>query len=180
MQSLLLNRRLASALILFLSLAKLEGQSNQASIAGNIVDSTGAAVPHAQVIASNRETGVSATAESSAAGSYRFPAVPLGSYNVSVTVLGFKVANYSGVIVQVNTVSTLDITLAVGSSTEQVTVEASAPSVQSETSELGGVITTKQAIELPLALGGVGALRSPEAFVFLQPGTIGPGTQNTK
>lgn len=168
-----------SILFLFLGLARVYGQSNQGSISGNIVDSTGAAVPHAQVIAKNKETGVLSTAESSDSGSYRFPAVALGSYDVSVTVPGFRTANYSGVLVQVNTVSTLDITLSVGSSTEQVTVEASAPSVQSESSELGGVITTKQAIELPLALGGVGALRSPEAFVFLQPGTIGPGTQNT-
>ncbi|RZU42395.1 carboxypeptidase-like regulatory domain-containing protein [Edaphobacter modestus] len=144
-----------------------------------MLDSTGAAVPHATIVAKNRETGFTSTAESSGAGSYRFPTVPLGSYDISVKMQGFKAANYSGVSVQVNTVSTLDITLEIGSSSEQVTVEASAPSVQSESSELGGVVTTKQVIELPLALGGVGALRSPAAFVFLQPGTIGPGTQNT-
>jgi hypothetical protein len=161
------------------AVGSLLGQSNQGSIAGNVLDSTGAAVPHAGVVAKNRETGFTSTAESSAAGSYRLPAVPLGSYDVSVQMAGFKAAHYSGVLVQVNTVSTLDITLEVGSSSEQVTVEASAPSVQSESSEVGFVVTTKQVIELPLALGGVGALRSPEAFVFLQPGTIGPGTQNT-
>src|SRR5215471_19416843 len=114
----MLSRGLTGVLILCVGLAELRGQSNQGSIAGNVVDSTGAAVPHAQVIAKNKETGVLSTAESSATGSYRFPAVALGSYDVSVTVPGFKAANYSGVLVQVNTVSTLDITLAVGSSTE--------------------------------------------------------------
>ena len=105
--------------------------------------------------------------------------MPLGSYDIAVTMPGFKTATYSGVVVQVNSIASVDVSLEVGSSSEAVTVEASAPAVQSESSELGGVVTTKQVIELPLALGGVGALRSPEAFVFLQPGTIGPGTQNT-
>ena len=170
---------LSFSVLVLLAAGSLFAQSNQGTIAGNVLDSTGAAVPHAAIVAKNRETGFTSTAESSGAGSYRFPTVPLGSYDISVKMPGFKAANYSGVLVQVNTVSTLDMTLEVGSSSEQVTVEASAPSVQSESSELGGVVTTKQVIELPLALGGVGALRSPEAFVFLQPGTIGPGTQNT-
>src|SRR6187402_263511 len=154
-------------------------QSNQGAIAGNVSDASNASVPHAAIVAKNRETGFTATTESSGTGSYRFPAVPLGTYDVTVTITGFRVAKYSGVQVQVNTVSSVDITLEVGSSSEFVTVEASAPSIQTESSEVGGVVTTKQVIELPLALGGVGALRSPEAFVFLQPGTIGPGTQNT-
>jgi len=174
------KRGLAILSVLIVSLTGVMiGQSNQGSIAGSVSDSTGAAVPHAAITAKSRETGAVLTAESSEGGSYRFPAVSLGTYDVSVTVPGFKKASYSGVIVQVNTISTLDITLEVGSSNEQITVEASAPSVQAESSELGGVVSTKQVIELPLALGGVGALRSPEAFVFLQPGTIGPGTQNT-
>src|SRR5947209_5244310 len=100
MRTKLLIKSLITVLILFLSVAQLQGQSNQGSIAGNIVDSTGAAVPHAKVIAKNKETGVLLTAESSDTGSYRFPAMALGSYDVSVAVPGFKVANYSGVQVQ--------------------------------------------------------------------------------
>lgn len=167
------------AIALLFTLANASAQSNQGTVAGNVQDSSGAAIPHVEIKARNRDTGFEATTESSGTGSYRFPAVPLGTYTVSADMQGYKTGNYSGVIVQVNTVSTLDILLAVGSTSESVTVEASAPSLQTESSEIGGVVTTKQVIELPLALGGVGALRSPEAFVFLQPGTIGPGTQNT-
>lgn len=158
---------------------KLTSQSNQGTIAGNVLDVSGAAVPHASVVAKNRDTGYTGTTESSATGSFRFPAVPLGRYDVSITATGYRVTNFEGVLVQVNTVTSLDANLSVGSTNEAVTVEASAPTLQTESSEVGGVVTTKQVIELPLALGGVGALRSPEAFVFLQPGTIGPGTQNT-
>ena len=159
--------------------SRLPAQSNQGTIAGNVLDASGGAVPQAPIVARNRDTGYTATTQSSATGSYRFPAVPLGTYDVEITANGYRTAKYSGVLVQVNTVTSLDATLEVGSSTESITVESSAPTVQTESSEIGGVVTTKQVIELPLALGGVGALRSPEAFVFLQPGTIGPGTQNT-
>src|SRR4051812_40526834 len=114
---------LSLSALLLLGAGPLLAQSNQGSIAGNVLDSTGAAVPHAAIVAKNRETGYTSTAETSAAGSYRFPAVPLGSYDLSVKMAGFKAANYSGVLVQVNTVSSLDITLEVGSSSEQVTVE---------------------------------------------------------
>lgn len=167
------------SIVFLLSLHSSPAQSNQGILAGNVQDISGAVVPHVPVKARNRDTGFEASTESSGTGSYRFPAVPLGTYIVSAELQGYKSASYSGVIVQVNTVSSLDITLEVGSSSETISVEASAPSVQTESSEIGGVVTTKQVIELPLALGGVGALRSPEAFVFLQPGTIGPGTQNT-
>ncbi len=44
---------------------------------------------------------------------------------------------------------------------------------------MGGTVTDRQIIELPLALGGVGAMRSPESFVFLIPGTVGPGSGNS-
>ena len=164
---------------LLLVAGSLPAQSNQGALAGNVLDSSGGAIADAPVVAHNRDTGYTAETRSTAAGSFRLPAVPLGTYDVSISAPGFRAAKYEGVIVQVNTVTSLDAKLEVGSAAETVTVEASSPTVQTESSELGGVVTTKQVIELPLALGGVGALRSPEAFVFLQPGTIGPGTQNT-
>ncbi len=165
--------------IALLALPSMQAQSNQGTIAGNVLDPTGAVIQHAPVVARNRDTGYTATTESSATGSFRFPAVPLGRYEVSIDAPGYRATKFENVLVQVNTVTSLDATLSVGSSSESVTVEASAPSLQTESSEVGGVVTTKQVVELPLALGGVGALRSPEAFVFLQPGTVGPGTQNT-
>ncbi|MGI8961230.1 MAG: hypothetical protein ACR2IV_15980 [Bryobacteraceae bacterium] len=58
-----------------------------------------------------------------------------------------------------------------------MTVTGDAPTVETETSDIGSVVTSRQVLDLPLALGsGQSALRSPEAFVFLTPGTVGPGT----
>ncbi len=111
------KRGLAILSVLTVSLTGVMiGQSNQGSIAGSVSDSTGAAVPHAAVTA--KESGNRSCTDGRVVerGSYRFPAVSLGTYDVSVSVPGFKKASYSGVIVQVNTISTLDITLEVGSS----------------------------------------------------------------
>jgi hypothetical protein len=78
---------------------------------------------------------------------------------------------------QVTTV--LNIELKVGTTTTSVTVAADAPQLETESSDVSGTITADQYQKLPLALGGVGAFRSPEAFIFLLPGNTGPGTANS-
>src|SRR6202021_2485945 len=81
--------------------------------------------------------------------------------------------------ITIGNVSALNLTLTAGSTTEIVNVDASAPSIETQSSDVGGTIQARQIVQLPLALGGVGALRSPEAFIFLLPGTTGPGTGNS-
>ncbi len=162
-----------------LSITPVHAQTNQGSLTGHVVDSTGAVVPDAQVSVRNLDTGVASEVVSGDRGTFDVRALQLGTYDVSVIKPGFKTARYSKILIQLNSVSTLDVVLQVGGTSETVTVDASAPSLQTESSEIGGVITQKQVTDLPLALGGVGALRSPESFVFLQPGTVGPGTQTS-
>ncbi len=179
MKALLRFSRFSLALVTLLFLAHFaSAQTNQGQIAGNVVDSTGASIPGAQVTAKNEATGSNYTATSTSAGSYRFPSIELGRYTVTVNAPGFRPQVSTGVEVRVGTVSSLDITLSAGGGNETVTVAADAPSVETQSSEVGGTVTTRQIIELPLALGGVGATRSPEAFAFLVPGTAGPGTAN--
>jgi hypothetical protein len=72
---------------------------------------------------------------------------------------------------KINTTSSLDITLQAGDIKETLTVIADAPTLQTDTSDMGTVVDKRQIMELPLALGGQGVLRAPEAFVFLTPGT---------
>jgi hypothetical protein len=66
-----------------------------------------------------------------------------------------------------------------GAVSEEVTVSSTGLTLETESSDMGGVVTEKQITELPLALGGVGAMRANEAFVFLQPATTGPGAANS-
>lgn len=153
-------------------------QSVRGAISGNIADPTGAVIPNATIVAKNVQTGATLNTVSSSVGSYRFPSVPLGTYNITAKAAGFAQSTYTGALVQIQSTTTVNITLQPGSAAQTVTVNASALTVETQTSDVGGVISHQQIIQLPLALGGVGGLRSPEAFVFLLPGSVGPGTAN--
>ena len=169
----------AVAVALACGSASLNAQTNQGVIAGNVVDSTGAAIPNIKISAKNEDTGATYEAVSTSNGNYRFPSIALGRYTLSASATGYKSITNTGIEVRVGTTTAFDITLPVGTVSETVTVESNAPTVETQSSDVGGTVTTQQIVDLPLALGGVGAMRSPEAFVFLIPGTAGPGTANS-
>ena len=153
------------------------GQSTRGELAGQVTDSTGAAIPNASISAKLDATGGVSETVSSSSGGYHFTALPIGTYTVRVSAPGFSVSSNTGVQIQINSTASLNIVLAAGAVTETVSVDASGARVEAESSDLGGTISARQITELPLAIaGGVGALRSPENFVFLVPGTTGPGS----
>jgi hypothetical protein len=166
------------AALLFFACYSLSAQTNNGGITGTILDSSGGAVADAEVVATGVESHTVYTTTSTSTGAYRFSNLVLGTYNIAVTSKGFKTAQVTGVVVEINSVSSLDITLQPGEVKESMTVVADAPRIQTETSEIGTVVDSREIIELPLSLNSSGQsfLRSPETFVFLAPGTQGPGT----
>jgi hypothetical protein len=155
------------------------GQSDRGTIAGTILDSSGGAVQGANITVTGADTGVVYKTVSNANGAYQIPNMQVGRYDINVSVAGFKASEQKGFVVQINTTSTLDITLQAGDVKETLTVTADAPTLQTESADIGTVVDKKQIMDLPLALGGQGVLRAPEAFVFLTPGTTGPGSSDS-
>lgn len=157
-----------------------DAQVSQGAIAGNIQDSTGALLPNAQVTITNTETGVTRKSTSNNAGSFHVPNLNIGDYKITASLQGFKTAEIEHIKVFVGTTTSVPVTLELGNVSETVTVQADSLAVNTEASEVAGVITAQQALDLPLNLNGsvVSGMRSPEAFVFLLPGTAGPGTAN--
>src|ERR1700729_2045843 len=152
-------------------------QSARGALAGNVTDSTGAVIPGANISAVNQSTGGKNETKSTSAGAYRFPDLPIGVYTVTVTAPGFATATNTGVQVEINVTASLSVTLKTGAVSEVVSVDASGNRIETESSDIGGTISNKQIEDLPLSLAsGVGGLRSPETFVFLLPGTTGPGS----
>ena len=150
-------------------------QSTRGELAGSVSDSTGAVISGASISATNEATGGKNETKSTSAGSYRFPDLPIGAYTVTVTAAGFGTTTSTGVRVQINSTASLNVTLKPGAVTDTVTVDASGARIETESSDIGGTVTAEQIVELPLALGGVSQFRSAENFVFLVPGTTGPG-----
>jgi hypothetical protein len=152
-------------------------QSTRGELAGNISDSSGALVPGAKIVATGIDTGITSETISTSSGSYHFTELAVGRYNVTVTAAGFATSTSTGVQITINSTTALNIKLSTGGANETITVDASAPAVESESSEVGGTVSQQQIEDLPLSLAaGVGGLRSPETFVFLVPGTTGPGS----
>ncbi|MBV8807138.1 MAG: TonB-dependent receptor [Acidobacteriaceae bacterium] len=167
-------------ILLVVFCATLGGQTNEGSISGTVLDPSGAVVPGATVTAKGQETGTTYSSVSTSVGTYNLPNVRIGSYTLTVTAPGFQTGETQGVVVQVATPSRVDVTLQPGNVSQTVTVSGEAPTVQADSSDMGTVVTTRQVLDLPLALGStVQSMRSPEAFVFLTPGTVGPGTNGS-
>ncbi len=179
MRRVLLRGRWLCVVLLTLLALPLAGiaQSTRGELAGTVKDTSGAVIAGAQVVATQIDTGAVSQTVSTSAGAFRIPELAIGRYNVSVSAAGFATSESKGVLITINSVSPLSVVLKPGAANETVTVDASAPSIQTESSEIGGTISERQIDELPLSLAtGVGGLRSPETFAFLVPGTTGPGS----
>src|SRR5215472_2736802 len=171
-------RLLAVAVLILAAVTTSFSQSDRGTIAGTVLDSSGGVVSGATVTATDSTTNTVYNATTGPTGGYRLYDLRVSVYKVSVSAPGFKTEEKTGVVVQVNVTSSVDFSLQPGDVKETLTVVADAPAVQSESSDIGTIVSTKQIEDLPLALAASGQshLRSAEAFVFLTPATVGPGT----
>jgi len=151
---------LAALVLLFAA----QGLAQEATIVGTVTDPSGAAVPNVSITVTNIDTGLTRALTTSSDGQYVVPDLRIGHYTVKATAAGFKVAEQKDITLQINDRSRIDIKLTVGSAQEQVTVEAAAIAVQSDTGEVSDVITGQQMTQL--ATNG----RSMYSLISLTPG----------
>lgn len=152
------------------------GQTSRGVVSGVVVDPTGAVVEGATVVLTNQSTSIESTVVTNSSGFYRFDAVNLGNYSVSVTATGFGKVTKTGIGVSANQTSSVDVALAVGS--QEVTVEITADAgsqLQTESAVRGGNITTRQITELPIGANPV-ALALTLPGVSSNRGGFGVGT----
>jgi hypothetical protein len=143
-----------------------------ASVGGTVSDSSGAIIPKVTVTAKNDNTGVTTTAVTNDAGSYAFSSLQPGTYTVTAENTGFQTASFknvnlgSGQEVRLN----FGLKVAQGAQSVDVVVEADTQ-LATTTSSVGGVLTTKEVNDLPIAS------RNVIDLVALTPGVINvPGT----
>ena len=126
------------------------------SLTGTVTDPTGAVVPGAQVKCSNVSTGVSAEATTDPAGIYRFASLLPGTYEVTITAMGFTTQQTPSVVINLNQIARVDAALQVAKAATSVTVTTAAPLLQTETANVQTEITTRQLQYLPI-MGSQGA-----------------------
>jgi hypothetical protein len=97
-------------------------QTGLATITGTITDPSGAPVANAPVIVRSSDTGTTYQAASSSTGNYTVTQLPIGDYELSVTVSGFKKYTHTNLHLAAGQTIGEDIALQVGQSTESVTI----------------------------------------------------------
>src|SRR5258705_13673851 len=138
--------------ICFLLLAAAFGlaQTSTSEITGTVRDSSGAVVPGAQVTLLNEATGITFHQQTTQAGVFDFPSIPVGKYTLSVEVKGFKTFKRTGNTLEVGTVLGVEVNLEIGQAGEVVTVEARGATLQTTNAALSHVVEQQAIVELPL------------------------------
>lgn len=125
-------------------------QSAFAEVNGTVTDPSAALIPDAHIVLRNIDTSVERSTMTGPAGTFSIPDLVPGNYAIRATKNGFATQEKTGIVLQVNQTVTLDFNLTVGSPRQTLTVTANLSVVESTTSELGTVITTKPVNDLPL------------------------------
>ena len=141
-------KRIALLFLLFVAVPAFT-QEYRATLTGRVTDSTGAVIPNAAITVSNDATGAVSKTVSSQDGYYTVPFLPPGTYRIDVSVTGFKPYVHSGVELLTQQTITENISMAVGATTETVTVTTGAPLIDTATSSTGQVLTEEEVSDLP-------------------------------
>ena len=146
------------------------------TLTGNVTDNTGAVIPNANVKALNGATGVVRETTTNADGSYSFNDINPGTYQITVVAEGFTPQQQNSITVLTNTVARVNVLLAVGAVSQQVTVGTAPPLLQADRAQTDYNISPEQIAELPTT-SSTG--RNFQSLYRLVPGSTPPAEQNS-
>jgi len=142
------------------------------SIAGTVLDPSGASVPKATVTVRSTETGLEQSVVTDSKGFYSFPSLAIGRYDLEIAASGFRPYRRTGIVIDANSVLSIDAVLELGQGSDVTTVVENQLGVETTSTQVGEVITSAQMTEVPL--NG----RSFTDLLALQPG-VAPMTSIT-
>ncbi len=138
-------------LLSFLAVGLLYGQVTSGTILGAVQDPSGAQVANAKVTVRNLDTNASQTFATSSDGLFRFPLLPVGSYEITVEAPGFAKYVQGPIVLRLNAEANLPVKLALAGVSESVNITSDAPLINTTTAEVGVNFDTKRIENLPLA-----------------------------
>jgi Carboxypeptidase regulatory-like domain len=120
------------------------------ALTGTVTDPSGAVIAGATVTLTDNGTGQSRTTTSDSSGSFKFSLLPPGNYSVKFSASGFKEATVPTVTVNITETPVLNRTLEVGAQSEQVTVQSTVETIQTQNATNGGLVGAQEITDLPL------------------------------
>lgn len=140
-------------------------QTSSTSLQGTVTDPDGRAIAGAKVVLSSQESKTARETETGTQGDYRLPALPPGTYNLTVSATGFTSYEQRGLQLLVSTPATANVQMRVGAPTETVTVAGEAPTLNMVDASLGNSFEEIQVRQVPLEGRNVPDLLSLQAGV---------------
>src|SRR6516164_11600713 len=168
----------ASALTVLLFSVSLLAQANFGRILGTVTDQTGAVLAGAAVTVIDTERGIARSLVTDSAGEFNAPNLTPSTYTVRVQASGFKTLDRPNIVLEVGKEIRVDLTPQPGEQNQTVTVEATAPLVDSASATLGGTLGNADINDMPLNGRNYQNLLNLRPGVMIQPGGS-PWTQST-
>jgi hypothetical protein len=140
---------LGGILILAMACSVVWAQAT-AQISGTAKDQSGAVLPGVEITATHTDTGAMRTAVTNETGSYVLTNLPIGAHRLEASLPGFRTFAQTGIVLQVNSSPTINVTLEVGQVAETIEVEANAALVETRSVGVGSVVENTRILELPL------------------------------
>ena len=146
------TRALTAAFILLLLIPTLAAAQagSTAQIAGTVKDDTGGVLPGVTITVTQTATSFTRTAVSDETGGYVLPNLPVGPYRLEAILQGFRSYVQTGIVLTVNATPTVNVVLALGAVSEQISVTANAAMVETRSTGVGQLIENQRVLELPL------------------------------
>ena len=186
--SVLFRSSLAQALVLACAGLAAAQSGPEGSINGTVLDGAQAALPGVAVTARHSETGYTRTATTSAEGFYRLTALPVGRYEVTFQLNGFRTLNRRELAVEAAVPLTLNTRLEVGGLSETLTVVGETPVLQTSTATISRQLSGRELMEVPsatrnfthLLTATTGASADLPPVASNDTGSISPSVNGTK
>ena len=145
-----------------------------AQISGTVTDPTGALLPGVDVIATQTDTGTVRSAVSNETGAYTLQSLPIGPYQLEVSLPGFQTYVQTGIVLAVNDSQAINVSLQVGQVAQTIEVQANAALVETRTVGVGQLIENERILELPL--NG----RNVTELIILSGAAVSTGTSSSR
>ena len=162
---------LLAALVVALSSGTVRAQTT-VEISGSVTDATGALLPGVDVSTTNTGTGLTRAAVTNETGSYVLANLPVGPYQLEVSLPGFQTYLQTGIQLQVGSASVINVALEVGQVAQTIEVQANASLVETRNVSVGQVMDNERILELPL--NG----RNVQELITLAGGAVQSGNSN--